>query len=253
MPSSRQTLNRILAAIAAAAVLFAAVILVRVVNKRSDNQVDTSVESRNMTGMFEYMADAGLFTDCVTGERLPVAQEGDNPALERAYLAATESPPDPVLATIQGHVAQRPPMEGDGVRDFVIVDRYLNVWPGESCVSSTVTTPLVNTYWKLIEIDGAVIETHEKQREVHILMEQEDNRARGFAGCNNFFGNYELDGNAVKFGQLASTMAACPYLDEETALFRALEKVGEYEILGESLELRGGDGIRIRARAVYLE
>ena len=41
-----------------------------------------------MTGMFRYMADAALFTECLTEASFPVAQENDYLALERAYLAA---------------------------------------------------------------------------------------------------------------------------------------------------------------------
>jgi heat shock protein HslJ/dienelactone hydrolase len=216
-------------------------------------RVDAASKTRDMIGMFTYMADAGLFMDCLTAKRLPVAHEGDNPALERAYMAATHAPPDAVLVTVRGYVAPRPAMEGGGSRDFVIVERFLDIWPGETCESSTVKTPITNTYWKLVELNGAAIEPHEKQREVHIILEQEDNRVRGFAGCNGFFGDYELDGNSVKFGQLASTMAACPYLEEETALFGALEKITTYKIIGETLELRGEGDTRIRARAVHLE
>jgi hypothetical protein len=32
-----------------------------------------------MRGMYSYFADAGLFTDCLTGRRMPVAPEGDTP------------------------------------------------------------------------------------------------------------------------------------------------------------------------------
>ena len=38
-----------------------------------------------LRGMFRYMADAGLFTECSTGQRWPVAQEADNATLEREY------------------------------------------------------------------------------------------------------------------------------------------------------------------------
>ena len=218
-----------------------------------DTRVDNAGKSRNMIGMFSYMADAGLFTDCLTGNRIPVAHEGDNPALERAYLAATKAPPDPVLVTVQGYVAQRPAIDGEGTRGFLIVERFMNAWPNESCESSTVETSLTNTYWNLVELDGEAVQSHADQPEVHLLLEREDHQIRGFAGCNRFFGNYEVVGSTLNFGQLASTMTACPYLDEETAFFGALEKVVQYEVMGESLELRGEDGTRVRFQAVYLE
>jgi heat shock protein HslJ/dienelactone hydrolase len=209
--------------------------------------------SRRMIGMLAYVSDAGLFTDCLSGRRLPVANEADNPALEREYRNAAAEPVAPVLVTLEGRVAGRPAADGGGVRDYLVVARFLNSWPGETCKSSAVETPLVNTYWKLIELDGEAVETHADQPEVHLILEGEDEQIRGFAGCNRFFGDYEVDGSRLSIGHLASTMSACPYLDEEVAFFGALENVVEYEIVGESLELRDSSGARVRFRAVYLE
>jgi copper homeostasis protein (lipoprotein) len=212
-----------------------------------------------MVGMFQYMADAGLFTACDSDTKLPVAFEGDMPALERAYLSSGVTPPEPVLVTLEGRVAERPKMEGEGTREFLIVDKLSNVWPGESCEKVGVETPLVNTYWKLVSLDGEAVETHADQREVHFILRTDDPKVRGFAGCNKFFGGYTVKQEELRFGNLASTMAACPYLDEETAFLQALSKVKRYEILGESLELRGEGGLRdegwMRARfkAVYFE
>jgi copper homeostasis protein (lipoprotein) len=218
-----------------------------------DEAAPVSESPRSIVGMFTYMADAGVFTDCATGDRVPVAHEGDNAALEKGYLGVSPAPAAPVLVTVEGFIAERPAMEGNKKVKSLVVTRYHNAWPGESCNSSTVETPLVNTYWKLVSIAGDTVGTHKDQREVHMLLEMDEPQVRGFAGCNRFFGGYETDGDTLGFGQLASTMAMCPYMDDETAFFQALEKVGAYEILGESLELRCEDGNVIRFVAVYLE
>jgi copper homeostasis protein (lipoprotein) len=68
-----------------------------------------------MTGMFRYMADAALFTECLTEASFPVAQENDYLALERAYLAHRQTAGEPLFTTLTGHLGQRPKMEGDGV------------------------------------------------------------------------------------------------------------------------------------------
>ena len=39
---------------------------------------------KQMRGMYSYMADAGWYTDCLTGMRMPVAQEAATAALEAA-------------------------------------------------------------------------------------------------------------------------------------------------------------------------
>src|SRR5688500_15121011 len=70
--------------------------------------------SQRMQGLYRYMADAASFVDCQTGKRVPVAQEGDNAALQSAYGAARSAPGAPVLATVEGRVLPRPRMDGVG-------------------------------------------------------------------------------------------------------------------------------------------
>jgi hypothetical protein len=55
-------------------------------------------------------------------------------------------------------------MEGEGTREHLIVERFEQIWPGKS----TVQTPLENTYWKLVELRGAPVETHADQRETQL-------------------------------------------------------------------------------------
>jgi uncharacterized lipoprotein NlpE involved in copper resistance len=86
-----------------------------------------------MQGMFAYMADAAVFVDCETSDRYPVAMEGGYIDLERAYLEARSEPGAPLLVSFTGHLAPRPPMEGDGTVDMVIVERFESAHPGEDC------------------------------------------------------------------------------------------------------------------------
>jgi copper homeostasis protein (lipoprotein) len=206
-----------------------------------------------MVGMYDYMADAGTFTDCASGKRTPVAMEADNATLERAYLAVREEPGEALLVTVEGRIDQRLPMEGEGTREHLIVERFERIWPGESCEKSAVQTPLENTYWKLVELKGARVETHPDQREVHILLGADEERVTGFAGCNRIVGGYQTESDGLRFGSLGSTMMACPYLDEEAAFLRALEGVRRFTTLGESLVLSGDAGDVARFRAVYFE
>jgi uncharacterized lipoprotein YbaY/heat shock protein HslJ len=205
-----------------------------------------------MVGTFAYMADAGLFSFCDTGARFPVKQQGDNAALERAYGGVPHEPGAPVVVTIYGRLEPSLPMEGKTPQDHVIVDRFLQIWPGETCAKVGVETSLSNTYWKLVELDGRAVVTHEDQREVHLLLHAGDRRVSGFAGCNSITGGYRQAGPNLRFDQLATTLMACPYSEEEGAFTQALGRVTSYQILGESLDLRGESGSIARFRAVYL-
>lgn len=203
-----------------------------------------------LVGMYTYMADAAMFTRCDTGARVPVATEGESLALERAYLAAAHEPGAPVLVTVQGRFETRPPMEG-APREHLIVDAFDGIWPGEVCEKAGVETTLKNTYWKLVELDGAPVRAREGQREVHMLLRLDTPAVRGFAACNSFSGGYALDGTSLRFEGIASTLAACPHMDEETAYFAALGAVTRYRIFGETLVLFGDAGQIARFRAVY--
>ncbi len=83
-----------------------------------------------MRGMFRYMADAGIFTECSTGQRWPVAHEADNAALEREYARASKNPGGPVLVSVEGRVAMRPKMEGQGLQPTLVPERFIARVPG---------------------------------------------------------------------------------------------------------------------------
>ena len=87
-------------------------------------QPESTGQSTRMAGMYEYLADAGWLTDWASGKRAPVAMEADNAALERAYLGVREEPGAAVLVTLEGRIAGRPPMEGEGTREHLIVERF---------------------------------------------------------------------------------------------------------------------------------
>jgi copper homeostasis protein (lipoprotein) len=101
-----------------------------------------------MRGMYMYFADAGRFTECLTGRNWPVAQVQDNAALESAYSNARREPGEKLLVTLDGRVAMRPKMEGEGQQPTLVVERFIRVWPGETCGARFATEALENTYWK---------------------------------------------------------------------------------------------------------
>lgn len=71
----------------------------------------------------------------------------------------------------------------------------------------------------------------------------EDDQAGGSASCNRYFGPYQLDGDSISFGPLATTLMACapPLMTQEQAFTAALQTVDAWSIDGETLELSAGD------------
>lgn len=74
----------------------------------------------------------GTFRDCTTGEQWPIAHEGDNRALEQAYLSSGVQPA-PLVVTVEGGIDYRSRADGEGRAMMLIVARFVRVGPGETC------------------------------------------------------------------------------------------------------------------------
>ena len=83
-----------------------------------------------MRGMYFYMADAAIFTDCATGKRMPVA---NNAQLERDYLAARAENGQSVLLTLEAHFTlESNPDTGEKVKTLM-ADKDAKFIPGQAC------------------------------------------------------------------------------------------------------------------------
>lgn len=87
----------------------------------------------SMRGMYRYMAEAGRFSECLTRLNVPVAQEHANAELESAYAKVRREPGEEILVNVEGRLTMRPRMEGSGQQRTLVVERFLGVWPGETC------------------------------------------------------------------------------------------------------------------------
>ena len=112
---------------------------------------------------------------------------------------------------------------------------------------------LLDTYWKLLELQGTPVVTPEGMREAHFVLASSESRTHGFSGCNNFFGNYKNDSDSLSFSALGSTMMACAEgMDTEQAFLKALSETTRTTIKGQFMELYADDLLLARFEAVYL-
>lgn len=60
---------------------------------------------------------------------------------------------------------------------------------------------------------------------------QSDGKVTGFAGCNRFFGSYEILNETLKFGVFGATKMMCTAaaMELEQRLFENLSKVAQFE------------------------
>ena len=111
----------------------------------------------------------------------------------------------------------------------------------------TQSIPLEGTSWRAIEIAGKPTPTQDPKREVHLLFHPEG-RVSGSDGCNSIMGSYQLKGDAVTFGQIASTLMACRNTGGIEHAFRdALESATRLTLTGDRMELSDSTGKRVAA------
>lgn len=203
----------------------------------------------SLHGMYSYMADAGMFADCATGEKWPVATEGDNAALERAYGEARIAPGSPLLVTVEARLEPRPKVDHPGKETNLIVERFVRTWPRETC-GTMHKAMLEETRWELLELHGEPITVRANDRAPYLELSAKKASAFGFGGCNRFFGSYEATERSLKFGSMGATRMACPEgMQQEQELFRAIDATTRYEIHGSKLLLFAGDALLARFEA----
>jgi heat shock protein HslJ len=118
------------------------------------------------------------------------------------------------------------------------------------------TASLLNTHWRLAEMNGEPVQTPPGIREVHIILTvtDQENRIKGFAGCNNLGGGFKQNGNKITFSAFSTKMMCDPaQMKVEDFLFQALTATDNYELKGETLMLLEGQTLLATFQAVYLK
>ncbi|HEY90349.1 MAG TPA: META domain-containing protein [Dehalococcoidia bacterium] len=82
--------------------------------------------------------------------------------------------------------------------------------------------------------------------ETRVTAEFSDGQVNGIAGCNNYFGSYEVKGTEITFGPVASTEMYCMdpegVMDQETAYLSALQSAEKFETDNGTLRITYADG-----------
>jgi heat shock protein HslJ len=105
--------------------------------------------------------------------------------------------------------------------------------------SSPARPTLTGKKWVLQSIGGEAISVAENQPApfIQFVPQGEANIASGNAGCNSFNGTYEIGSGELSFGNLASTMMACPQMELEGRFHQALGQVNRFAIGSDRLIL----------------
>ncbi len=209
-----------------------------------------------LRGMLTYTAKEARFTECLTGRDYPLVEDGDYEALEHAYLAAGAEAGGPIMASFDGEITQVPKADGSGgTQAAVMVERFVGVWPDETCERTLDAAQLTNTYWKILRLGDTEVAASEGLREPNLILRAGDPRFTATVGCNQITGTYEQKADRLAFGAAAGTRMACPPpLDAwETQLSGLLADTAGWRIDGQTLELLDDAGNPLALlQAVYL-
>ncbi len=191
-----------------------------------------------LRGMYGNAAGVPIFTECLTRQKHLLSPEGDAAVLQREYAETRREPGEELLATFDGRL-----VEGGAKVRRIAVDRFIGVWPGESCGDRSSHSELQDTYWKLTRIGDRWVPKIDGDRQPHLVLHSEENRATATGGCNRFSGGYEIEEKSMRFDLMAATMMACPEgSDVDQALQTALENTAAFTATSHHLELLDHDG-----------
>lgn len=211
-------------------------------------QANGVIESQPaLKGLMVFEAGGARFTDCRSGRAYPLAEDGDFEALEHAYLAAGQEPGGPLMVSFEGFIDDMPRPDGGGDEPTVLVERFVGVWPDETCDQALGDATLKNTEWAIRRLGRT--DLPDRARNSWLLLDEEENRFSATVGCNQLVGAFNDEDMRLSFGPAAATMMACrePVKSWEDALNRTLETTAAYRIQGATLELLDGNGNAIAA------
>lgn len=98
--------------------------------------------------------------------------------------------------------------------------------------------------WTLSSMGGEEIDTENLQKGApQLTFDPDALRVSGHGSCNNLMGSFQMQKNAIRFSQMASTMMACPNTELETTFTKKLSgRQLKYELTDDQLTLIHPDG-----------
>ena len=199
----------------------------------------------NLSGMYRYIADAGMFTECTTGWRVLVAEKRAGDALETAYVRRQQQPGEELKARVDGRLVVRPHPDTGVEQRMLVVERFIDMTPGETCGAPFSALALENTYWRATQLEGQPVPLSQPGGQAYLIFEA-GRRVSGSDGCNRVGSAYELNHDRISFGPMAATRMACSgTADIERAFGNAVANASVWRILGDRLELYDANGVRL--------
>ena len=112
---------------------------------------------------------------------------------------------------------------------------------------------LADKYWKLIELKGAPVEAGQSAKEPHIILDMQNLRFSGNAGCNVITGAYQLTKRGkITFSSVVATRMMCLNMDIENQFLTIFESIEKYTLHGDILTFIDAKGAPLARFAANL-
>jgi heat shock protein HslJ len=113
----------------------------------------------------------------------------------------------------------------------------------EKLVYAEGETSLLGTQWLLVAYGDAGSPTLVESGTSITAILSEDGNISGSAGCNYYAGGFEIDGNQISIGSLATTAMTCPDTDDQEQVYlEALGSAETYHLFGQKMSINFNDG-----------
>ncbi|MAG75909.1 MAG: hypothetical protein CL811_04030 [Colwelliaceae bacterium] len=101
---------------------------------------------------------------------------------------------------------------------------------------------LLGQKWRLLSIQAEGIEADASGTKVSLAFNTDKQQVYGFAGCNNYFGQYTVTDNSLVFGYLGMTRKMCHTgMELEGKFGRLMSKVASYSFEDNKLHFYDSD------------
>ncbi len=124
--------------------------------------------------------------------------------------------------------------------------------PVTTC-SSTPTSQIEDSTWNLASYgDSSNPQNVIVGTTVTIIFRSSNDQVEGYGGCNNYGGNYEIDGTKLTVSGLVSTKIYCTQppgvSDQETSYLEILQAADSLQISGARLQINAGNRVLVYTR-----
>jgi len=97
---------------------------------------------------------------------------------------------------------------------------------------------LTRFQWQLQKLQGKLVTKEDTSKPLYMRFDAVKSQVNGFAGCNNFFGQYTANNEQLNFSHFAMTKKFCKKaMTIEASFSKAMTKVRGYHVTDKDLKL----------------